>query len=131
MAVTRNEDEVKRIQAVADSGKDGPILMLNLNLYVKEAEFPDGDLYRQYMTALDRLLPQVGGKILWRAPVLGQATGEQELDEILAVWYPSHRAFTELRSAPGADENFRLREECVEYAVIHRCHGDLAPLSSE
>ncbi len=33
--------------------------------------------------------------------------------------------------APCADENFRLRGLAVEYAVIHRCPGDRAPLGRE
>jgi uncharacterized protein (DUF1330 family) len=127
----RNEYEAERIRAIADSGDDGPVLMLNLNRYASEAGFPDGDLYRRYMSVLDALLQRVGGRILWRTPVHGQATGEQELDEVLAAWYPSHRAFLDLPDAPGADENYRLRKQCVEYAVIHRCPGDRAFLPPE
>jgi uncharacterized protein (DUF1330 family) len=102
--------------------------MLNLNRYTDAAGYPDGDLYRRYMTVLDDLLPKVGGRILWRTRVLGQAVGEQAVDEILAVWYPSHQAFVDLPHAPGGEENFQLRQECVAEAVIHRCRGDLAPL---
>ena len=31
--------------------------------------------------------------------------------------------------APGAAENYRLRGECVAYAVLHRCSGDQFPFS--
>ena len=51
--------------------------------------------------------------------------GEQDIDEILAAWYPSHRAFLDLPDQPGAKENFRLRKICVRSAVIHRCNGVL------
>lgn len=130
-AIHRNEDELEVIRAIADSGNDGPLIMLNLNRYATNAGYPDGELYRSYMSVLDELLPHVGGKILWRTPVFGQAVGEQKLDEILAAWYPSHRAFLDLPKAPGAEENYRLRGLCVDYAVIHRCLGDSAPLRSE
>ena len=89
-AVARNEDELEAIKAVAESGADRPLLMLNLNRYRDEAGFPGGGLYRDYMAALDRLLPAVGAAIRWRSPVHGQAVGEQPLHEVLAVWYPSH-----------------------------------------
>ncbi len=130
-AVQRNEDELQAIKAIADSGNDRSVLMLNLNRYAAEAGYPEGELYRRYMAVLAELLPHVGGKILWRTPVLGQAVGEQQLHEILAAWYPSHQAFIDLRQAPGAEENFRLRGLCVEYAVIHRCPGDRTALKPE
>ena len=99
----------------------------NLNRYSTAAGYPDGDDYRKYMSVLEDLLPQVGGKVLWRKPVLGQPVGEQSIDEVLAAWYPTHQAFLDLTSAAGADENFRLRKLCVEYAVIHRCPGGDSP----
>lgn len=127
-AVARNDAELEALRIIAASERDPPLLMLNLNRYVAEAQFPTGALYRDHMAALAALLPQVGGKILWRAPVLGQAVGQQGLDEILAVWYPNHRAFLDMPGAAGAHENYRLREQCVEDAVIHRCSGEVAPL---
>lgn len=122
--VWRNESELEAIKAIADGGSDKPVLMLNLNRYSEDAGYPDGDNYRKYMSVLEALLPRVGAKVLWRTPVFGQPVGEQPIDEILAAWYPTHRAFLELPDAPGGDENFRLRRMCVEYAVIHRCVGD-------
>lgn len=120
----RNEDELAAIREIANGGNDQPVLMLNLNRYSVEAGYPDGDNYRQYMSVLEALLPRVGAKVLWRTPVFGQPVGEQRIDEILAAWYPTHRAFLELPDAPGAPENFRLRRTCIDYAVIHRCLGD-------
>ncbi len=128
-AIRRNDAELAAIRAIANSGNDQPVLMLNLNRYSKEAEFPNGELYRCYMSVLEAFLPVVGGKILWRHPVYGQPVGAQKLDEVLAAWYPSHQAFLDLPSAPGADENFRLRGLAVESAVIHRCPGEQYPFS--
>lgn len=122
--VRRNASELEAIAAIAQGGNDKPVLMLNLNRYSEDAGFPDGAIYCQYMNVLEALLPRVGAKVLWRTPVFGQPVGQQPVDEILAAWYPTHRAFLELPNAPGADENFRLRRRCVEYAVIHRCVGD-------
>lgn len=128
-AIRRNDAELAVIRAVAHGGNDSPVLMLNLNLYSSAAQFPDGELYLRYMSGLEQFLPTVGGKILWRMPVYGQPVGAQRLDEVLAAWYPSHQAFLDLRTAPGSDENFRLRALAVDYAVIHRCPGDQPSLS--
>jgi len=124
-----NEGELEIIRAIAQSDDDRPVFMLNLNRYVEKAGFPDGGLYSNYMSALARLLPEVGGKILWQHPVLGQPIGDQPLDEALAAWYPSHQAFLDLRHAPGSEENFRLRGLAVEYAVIHRFSGEVQPFT--
>ncbi len=126
--LTRNEDELLAIRAIADGGDDRPVLMLNLNRYKPDAGYPGGGIYQQYISGLEQFLPVVGGQILWRTPVFGQAVGEQKLDEILAAWYPSHQSFLDLSSAPGGEENYRLRSLCVAYAVIHRCPGDQYPL---
>ena len=125
-----NESELQAINMIAEGGNDKPVLMLNLNRYSRDAGFPGGELYLSYMAVLDELLPRVGAKVLWRAPVFGQPVGNQPIDEILAAWYPTHEAFIRLPDAPGAVENFRLRRLCVEYAVIHRCPGDRAPLDA-
>ena len=127
-AAVRNAAELDAIRAVAQSGQDHPVVMVNLNRYTDEAGFPDGAPYLEYMRVLEALLPEVGGAVLWRSPVAGQPVGAQDIDEILVAWYPSHRAFLELPEAPGGRENFRLRRECVAEAVIHRCRGDAAPL---
>lgn len=127
----RNDEDFGKIRSIANSGEDGPVLMLNLNLYSEDADFPHGKLYTNYMTVLERFLPSVGARILWRHPVLGQPVGEQKLHEVLAAWYPTHQAFLDLPTAPGSEENFRLRGLAVEYAVIHRCSGNLHPFTPE
>ena len=120
-------DDFAEIKAIAMSDDDGPVLMVNLNKYA-EGEYPDGAAYKDYMGALDILLERVGGKILWRTPVLGQPIGSQPLDEILGAWYPSHKSFLALREqGEVSDENFRLRNLAVKAAVIHRCPEDRIP----
>jgi len=125
----RNEGDYSISKKIAESGDDGPVLMLNMNRYTTEAAFPDGELYNMYVEGLGRFLESAGAKTLWRFPVLGQAVGSQKIDEIIAVWYPVHKIFVELYDAPGAAENFRLKGLCVDYAVIHRCPGDRHPFA--
>ena len=112
-------DEYEVIRKIASSGNDGPVLMININKYVPDAGYPGGRLYQDYMKALYVLLDQLGARILWQIPVLGQPVGTQSADEILGAWYPSHKSFLSLRDQPGSDENFRCRDLCVAQAVVH------------
>jgi hypothetical protein len=115
--------ELETIQRIAESDADEPVLMLNLNKYTTDAKYPDGALYREYMSVLDTLLAQVGGRIHWRTMVMGQVVGDQDIDEALGIWYPNHQAFMNLMSAPASDENMRLRALAVEHADLHRCEA--------
>ena len=51
----------------------------------------------------------------------------QRLDEILAYWYPSHKSFLNLVNSSHRNENLRIREDLISYAVIHRCDGRNVP----
>ena len=120
-----NAMEFSKINKIAVSAEDEAVLMLNLNRYVPKAAYPNGELYMNYMMALNQLLEQLGGRILWQMPSFGQPLGGEKLHEIIAIWYPSHKAFLNLREMPGSAENFKLIGMCVEYAVLHRCPGDM------
>lgn len=124
------QHEVEAIKQMAASTEDPPLLMLNQNRYTAEARFPLGDEYLGYMDSLEKTLARVGGKVLWRIPVMGQPIGcdHDVIHEILAAWYPSHQAFLDLSRAEGAQEMFRRRKVCVENAVIHRCPGNQYPM---
>lgn len=118
-----NENEIETFKKISRSAADGPVFMLNLNKYRVEAHYPDGQLYKDYMAVLDALLLQVGGQVLWRTKVLGHVVGNQDIDEALGIWYPSHQAFLNLMSAPASGENMRLRGLAVERADLHRCRA--------
>ena len=116
-----NAEEIGIFNAIAGSSDDGPVLMLNLNRYVEEANFPDGELYREYMTVLAQLLIEVGGRILWRTKLWGTVVGTQNIHEALGIWYPSHQAFLDLMKAPSSARNMELRSKTVAHADLHRC----------
>lgn len=42
-----NVAEIEVINRIAHNDVDGPVLMLNLNKYRDEADFPEGQLYRE------------------------------------------------------------------------------------
>ena len=115
-----NMEELDRIESIASSESDTSVLMINLNRYAPDADYPNGQLYKDYMAKLHELVDQVDGKVLWRTSVHGQVVGSQQLHEALGIWYPSHRAFLNLMSAPASEENMRLRKLAVEMAVVHR-----------
>ncbi len=125
-----SRDELEAIRAVAEGERDAPVLMLNLNRYTPEAGYPDGGNYRAYMAVLETTVQRTGGRVLWRTPVQGQPIGcdHDRIDEILAVWYPSHAAFLALVSLDGAEALWARRKQCVANAVIHRCPADRHPL---
>ena len=114
-------EEIAQIKAIAGSGNDGPAFMLNLNRYVPEANYPDGELYNAYKTTRAKIVAEVGGKILWLTSVHGHVVGDQVVHEALGVWYPTHQAFLDLATAPSSDENMRLRSIAVEEANLLRC----------
>ena len=116
-----NAEEIGVFNAIAGSSDDGPVLMLNLNSYAEEANFPDGDLYREYMAVLDQLLIEVGGRILWCTKVRSTVVGTQNIHEALEIWYPSHQAFLDLMTAPSSARNMELRSKTVPHADLHRC----------
>ena len=120
-----NEEDVSIIRSIAESDMDRPVLMLNLNRYFESVSFPGGKLYKSYMGVLSKLLESLGGKILWQTSSYGQPLGGEKLHEIIAIWYPSHKAFLSLRTMPLSEENFKLRGMCVEHAVLHRCPGNV------
>lgn len=116
-----NAAEIVVIKSIAQGSGDGPVLMFNLNKYRPEAGYPDGALYTDYMAVLGTLLQQVGGRVLWRTAVRGHVVGDQDIDEALGIWYPSHQAFLDLMTAPASGENMRLRALAVARADLHRC----------
>mgnify|MGYP001567398332 FL=1 len=116
-----NIEQINEFKRKANSSEDHSVLMLNLNRYTPEAGYPNGKLYAEYMGVLDQLLSEVGGKILWRTHVHGVVVGQQEINEALGIWYPSHSAFLNLMTAPSSEKNMKLRTAAVEHADLHRC----------
>ena len=124
-----NEPEAAAMAEVASSD-DHPVLMINLNRYTSGA-FPDGELYREWRKVNAEMIGNVGGRILWTLPVRGHILSngpEEALDEILAYWYPSHQSFLDMRGFEITKKNFEIRQELVEYAIVHRCNGENPPV---
>ena len=116
-----NIEEIEKFKEIAGTSNDCSIIMLNLNEYSTEAEFPNGELYKDYMEILNILLAEVGDKILWQTEALATLIGNQKIHEALGIWYPSHKAFLDLMTAPSSEKNMKLRGLAVKRAVLHKC----------
>lgn len=80
------------------------------------------------------MIDSVGGKILWRLPVLGQLlinNANEPIDEIIGYWQHSHESLLSTRGSAITKENFEIRQELVENAIIHRVNEDNPPLLPE
>jgi hypothetical protein len=117
-----NHEQIAEIKRIAASDNDTSVLMLNLNRYTKEANYPDGALYKEYMAVLSTMRKEVGSKQLWRTKVHGCVVGEQDIHEVAAIWYPTHQAFLDLMTAPSSKKNMELRSLAVEHADLQRCN---------
>ena len=118
-----NELEFSKIQEIANSETDRPVFMLNLNKYFDRSGFINRDeKYNEYIKTVYAILYKICGKMLWRSPVHDQMVEEQDIDEIWAVWYPSHKAFLGLKNVTIAAKSFTLKRQIFERAVIHRCN---------
>ena len=71
-----NKEEYEIIGKIANSANDGPVLMININKYHASAGFPNAKPYTDWMKVLPKMLDEVGGKILWQVPSLGQPVGQ-------------------------------------------------------
>ena len=118
--IQKDRDEM---EIIAKSNNDYPVLMINQNRYLK-GEFPNGELYSKWRSINKKMISKVNGKVIWslkvEAPHLINGNLEP-LDEILAYWYPSHKAFLSMINSPHRKDNFELRKKLIDYAVIHRC----------
>ena len=114
-------DEIEKFKAIAGTSKDCSIIILNLNEYNAEADFPNGNLYKDYMEILSILVAEVGGKILWQTKASATLIGNQKIHEALGIWYPSHQAFLDLMKAPSSEKNMKLRSLAVKKADLHKC----------
>ena len=115
-----NAQAFDKVAKIAASSDDRPVLMLNLNTYFHSQSTMSSDAYKDYNVAVDAILREVEGKILWRSPVHGQPVGKQNVDEILAIWYPSHQAFVKIKDAPSSARFAEAKNKVFKPAIIQR-----------
>ena len=115
-----NSQALDDVSKVASSGDDRPVLMLNLNTYFHGQSTMASDAYKAYKSAVEAILREVKGKMLWQSPVYGQPVGKQNVNEVLAVWHPSHQAFIDIKDSPSSPRFAEAKNMVVKHAIIHR-----------
>jgi uncharacterized protein (DUF1330 family) len=123
MAVEPDEQQVAAVTARAGGDSDGPVVMLNLHRY------RDRDAYLRYGEVAAAVLERVGGRILWYTQSDLTVIGDEDFDEVIAVWYPSLEAFTELAFDPEVTRARSDRAAGLEQARLICCYP--GTLSSE
>jgi uncharacterized protein (DUF1330 family) len=96
---------------------DEPIVMLNLNTY------RDRDEYMRYGDVAMRVLARIGGRILWHSETKTTLIGDEsdDCDEVIAVSYPSLRAFVEFTQDPEIVAALPHRAAGLERAALVCC----------
>lgn len=108
MSIEPTEAQFERLAASAEAN-DGAVIMINLLRFKQRADGIDDadrlsgvEAYARYGAAVQRFLDGVGGRIVLAADATESVIGphDGEWDMVLAVEYPSRRAFLEMISDP-------------------------------
>jgi uncharacterized protein (DUF1330 family) len=135
MPVNPSDEQLAEVSALAGSAADGPLVMLNLNRYRERAAYegepPGGaspdvsghEAYGRYGATALRVLQRVGGEILWASSATLTFVGDESdrCDEVIAVRYPSAKAFLALALDPELAAALPHRDAGLERAAIIRC----------
>ena len=135
MPVNPRQDQIAAAAAIAGTAADGPLVMLNLNRYRERAEYttdpPGGgspdvsgrEAYERYGDVAQSLLKRIGGEVRWHTATKMTVIGDDSdvYDEVIAVSYPSARAFLELALDPDIGIALAHRNAGLERAALIWC----------
>ena len=135
MAVKPTREQVEALAAIAGGDADGPLVMLNLNRYRERAEYADEppgggspdvsgrEAYGRYGAVALEVLKRVGGEVMWQAYASLTVIGhdDERWDEVIAVRYPSTRAFLDLALDPELLVAQAHRDAGLDHATLIRC----------
>jgi uncharacterized protein (DUF1330 family) len=129
----------KQIQAMAEKGPEGPMVMVNLMKYRKAAAYEAGraeakenlsgrDAYQRYgMVALQQVMKR-GGSVVWGGSQKFVMIGDDanDWDEVVCVRYPSRDAFLNMTQDPEYLAAHYHREAGLERTVLLCCGAGMA-----
>ena len=128
-----------QMQAMVETGPEGPIVMVNLLKYRDRAAYgPERaeagenltgrEAYQRYGATAFRCVSARGGSIAWMGPQALVFVGgpEQEWDDIVCVRYPSRRKFLEMVSDPGYLAATYHRDAGLERTALLCCKAGSA-----
>ena len=119
----RNDIDLERMKKIAASDNDEPLLMLNLNRYIA-GEYPKGKLYNEWRKVNKQMLDASEGKLLFVLPIRGKRLSNgvsEDLDEVIAFWYPTHQSFLNMTKIDLFQRNGELRNQIIDWAAVYRC----------
>jgi len=105
---------------------EGPVVMLNLLKFKKQAEGSEGSgasEYNKYSDAAVQMVEARGGKVLWmgRADQILIGDPTEDWDSVALVQYPSRKDFVEMVSSPDYEKAHEHRESGLERTVLIAC----------
>jgi len=142
MPIEPTQEQIAELTAIAGTDRDGPVVMLNLNRFHEEARYEEdpadglstdvsgAEAYGRYGAVALSTLERVGGKILWYTEAASTVIGDEssDLNEVVAVWYPSRAAFLDLALAPDITVALVHRRAGLERATIICCPAATEPV---
>jgi len=128
-----------QLQAMIESGPDGPIVMVNLLKYRLKAAYgadrPEAkenlsgrEAYQRYGAVALKVLDQIGARILWmgQQKLVFIGGSEQEWDDVVCVRYPSRMAFLEMIARHDYLTATHHREAGLERTALLCCSAGSA-----
>jgi uncharacterized protein (DUF1330 family) len=125
MPIHPTEDQIRQL---AESGENGPLVMLNLLRFKAQADGVDqgvsgAEAYARYSAGTEPFLRGVGGRLLAavapRQSVIGPA--ESEWDLVLLVEYPSRQKFLQMAMNPEYLKVHEHREAALSDSRLIAC----------
>lgn len=141
MPTAHHAEPTETQRAALQSSTDGaPVVALNLNRYRERAAYPPGTpdadvsgrvAYLRYGVVAFQAIARVGGRVLWATEGRECLIGceHDAYQEVVAVWYPSRKAFASIEEVPGYREAFELhRRAAIEHATLLVCDAAATPV---
>jgi uncharacterized protein (DUF1330 family) len=139
MSIDRSIDPTAdQVRALRDHGRDGPIVMLNLLKFRKQAAYPadsgepamtGAEAYARYQEAFTVTVSEISkAEVFYDGPAeqvfIGMAgTPETDWDKVLLVRYPSRQHFLGMMADATYREALRHRYAGLERTVLLQCAG--------
>lgn len=134
------EPDAKQLVAnLTGVARNDPFIAMNLLKYRKEALYPEGsgepsctgkEAYGRYGAVAVRTFVSLGGRILVSGAVEGLFIGEIEegdWDDMVAVWYPSRRAFEAMVADPEYNKAHIHRRAGLDRSIVLFCSASIVP----
>jgi uncharacterized protein (DUF1330 family) len=128
-----------QLRAIAESGPEGPIVMVNLLKYRGEAAYSSEraeakerlsgqEAYRHYGATAIKCVSELGGRIVWGGAqsLVFMGGPEQEWDEVICVRYPSREAFLGMIARPEYLAATYHRDAGLERTALLCCSAGTA-----